>query len=125
MKALSLLSLVFLLALAGCSTTAVAPEGALNGNWVTANVQAGAGKSLMLTSSGTSVSGTGQDFDAQHQVIGNYTITGTYKNSEINLSMSYDGGSSATFKGHFVGTDTMQGTWTGPNGGDLTLVRAN
>ena len=125
MRALPRLCLVLLLAVAGCKTTAVAPEGALNGTWVWTNTTTLEGKSLQLTSSGSSVTGTGQDLDAQHQVIGSYTISGTYKNAEITLSMSYQDGSSATFSGHFVGTDTVQGTWTGPNGGQITLVRAN
>ncbi len=128
MRALSLLSLVFLLAFAGCGTSDVGPtvtEGGLDGNWVTPNGDVGAGKSLVLTSSQGEVEGTGQDFDDQHHIIGNYTIIGTYDSAGINLSMSYGDGSSATFKGNFVGTNTMKGTWTGPNGGQVTLVRAS
>jgi hypothetical protein len=128
MRALSLLSLVFLLALAGCGTRDVGPtviEGALDGNWVTPNGDVGAGKSLVLTSSQGQVAGTGQDFDVQHQIIGNYTIIGTYDSAGINLSMAYDDGSSATFRGQFVGTDTVKGTWTGRNGGQVTLVRVS
>lgn len=85
----------------------------------------GAGKSLVLTSSQGEVAGTGQDFDDRHQIIGNYTIIGTYNSAGINLSMSYDDGSSATFQGQLVGTNTLKGTWTGPNGGQVTLVRAS
>lgn len=128
MRALSLLSLVFILALAGCGTGDAGPtvtEGALNGNWVTPSGSVGAGKSLVLTSSEGQVAGSGQDFDAQHHVIGNYMIVGTYDSAGINLSMSYDDGSSATFKGNLVGTTTLKGTWTGPNGGQVTLVRAS
>lgn len=128
MRALSLLSLVLLLPFAGCGHSAVGPkvtEGALDGNWVTPNGNVGAGKALVLTSSQGQVEGSGQDFDSQHQVIGNYTIIGTYDSGGINLAMSYSDGSSATFKGQFAATDTVKGTWTGPNGGQITLVRAN
>ncbi len=125
MRALRGLSLLALIALAGCSTTGVAPEGALNGTWVTAPVPSGTGKSIDLRSSGTSVTGSGTDYGLQHAVIGTYTVSGTYKSASINLTMAYDDGSTATFSGHFVGTDTVQGTWSGPNGGELTLVRSN
>jgi len=129
MRALSLLSLLFLLGLAGCGgKDAVGPQlpdGVLNGNWVTANFGTGAGKSLVLTSSQGQVAGTGQDYDNQHQVIGSYTINGVRSNNQVSLAMSYNDGSSASFNGEMPDSDTVKGTWTGTNGGDITLVRAN
>src|SRR5512144_319494 len=96
MRALSLLGFVLLLVVAGCGTRdaggPTVTEGGLDGNWVTPSGDVGPVKSLALTSSQGEVAGAGQDFDAQHQVIGSYTIIGTYDSAGINLSMSYGDG---------------------------------
>lgn len=124
MRVSSCLSLLLFLGVAGCTSTTAPPQVALDGIWVTGPIPSGGGRSLDLRSSGTNITGSGTDYGLEHVVIGTYTITGTCEGVTVDLTMSYDDGSTATFVGHTVGTDTMQGTWSGHDGGQVALFRS-
>ncbi len=121
----TLAALAALLVLAACSS-GVAPNGALDGTWQTANLTTDGGIEIDIKQRGTSVTGTGQTLDATQSVTASYTIRGSYQNAAINLSMSYTGGGSGKFTGRLIGTNVIQGTWTPPapdTASVITLLR--
>ncbi len=113
MKSIVRLSSALALVLAACSS-GTAPQGALNGTWNTPTVPSGGGIEVQITTSGSSLTGSGTTYGLQHAVLATYSIKGTYKNAVITWTMTYQSGGSGKFRGNLVGSNTIQGTWTPP-----------
>ena len=118
---LPLLFPLVLLPLLACtqSTALTGPTGLLTGTWNTAPVPSGGKVVLTLRSMGASVSGTDQEYGLMGQPASSGTISGQYSGGVFTLTVQYQGSGIATFVGHLVGTDTLDGTWTqqGPQAG--------
>ena len=119
---LPLLFPVALLPLLACTQSATSltgPTGFLTGTWNTAPVPSGGAVVLSLRSMGASVSGTDQEYGLMGQPASSGTISGRYSGGVFTLTVQYQGGGIATYVGHLVGTDTLDGTWTqqGPQAG--------
>ncbi len=112
---LSLLLPAVVLPLVACSqsgTSLVGPTGFLTGTWNTAPVPSGGAIVLALRSMGASVTGTDREYGLMGQPSSSGTISGQYSGRGFTLTVQYQGGGIATYVGHLVGTDTLDGTWT-------------
>jgi hypothetical protein len=108
-----------LLACAQSGTSLTGPSGLLTGTWNTAPVPSGGAVVLTLRSMGASVSGTDQEYGLMGQPASSGTISGQFSGGVFTLTVQYQGGGIATYVGHLIGTDTLDGTWTqqGPQAG--------
>ena len=101
-----------LLACAQSATSLTGPRGFLTGTWNTAPVPSGGAVVLTLRSMGASVSGTDQEYGLMGQPASSGTISGQFSGGVFTLTVQYQGDGIATYVGHLVGTDTLDGTWT-------------
>ncbi len=101
-----------LMACTQSGTSLTGPTGFLTGTWNTAPVPSGGAVVLTLRSMGASVSGTDQEYGLMGMPAGSGTISGRYSGGVFTLTVQYTGGGIATYVGHLVGPDTLDGTWT-------------
>ena len=116
------LSPIVLLPLLACTqsdTSLTGLTGLLTGTWNTAPVPSGGAVVLTLRSMGASVTGTDQEYGLMGQPADSGTISGRYAGGVFTLTVQYHGDGIATYVGHLVGSDTLDGTWTqqGPQAG--------
>jgi hypothetical protein len=118
-----LLSAVSLFTGAGCSDS-LRPGGNLQGTWQTwPLVPSGSGVNMSLTMIGSVVSGAGRASELQRD-LGPLTITGQQDaDGAFRLTVRYDqSGATATYSGHVVGSDALDGQWTGASQSSYSLT---
>ena len=127
-------SSLVLLALTACLAETAPnppPAGDLDGQWgweFNGN-PGGSSLNISFVTSGSQVTGTGQICGIGPNCSpGSVTITGSHVPTygAFDLTMAGSTGYRASFAGHFLGQDTLQGTWVTPeHTGALTLVRCS
>lgn len=108
----SFLSAVALLGLAACTPT-TSPASRVAGNWRTSpNVPSGSGIDLALVTRGTTVTGTGHEYDLEYLKY-TFTIVGALDTdrSTLRITLTSDNGVVATYTANMVGSDELQGEW--------------
>jgi hypothetical protein len=113
MRASVLASLVFLTAI-GCGHSILSASTSLDGQWEWQfNLNpAGSRVSLSLTTAGSAVSGTGTICGVGPACSpGAVTITGQSTGMSVQLTIRGGSGFVATYAGHLVGPNELEGTW--------------
>ncbi len=110
----SLLASLVLLTAVGCGHSILSSSTSLDGQWAwqfNAN-PAGSSVSLSLTSEGSTVSGTGTICGVGPACSpGAVTITGQSTGTSVQLTIRDGVGFVATYTGHFMGPNELEGTW--------------
>jgi len=113
MRLSCLVSPIALVSIAACSASTAGPTSRLDGSWQTwPNVPAG-GTDLALSSAGPIVSGTGHEYGGS-SLRYSLTITGQQAfDGSFRLTLTSDSGRVFTYSGRVVGSDGLEGEWTG------------
>ncbi len=110
----SLLASLVLLTTVGCGHSLLSPSSSLDGRWEWQfnRNPAGSSVTLSLTTARSAVSGTGTICGVGPACSpGAVTITGQSTGTSVQLTIRGDSGFLATYEGHFVGPNELDGTW--------------
>ena len=110
----SLLASLVLLTTVGCGHSLLSPSSSLDGRWEWQfnRNPAGSSVTLSLTTARSAVSGTGTICGVGPACSpGAVTITGESTGTSVQLTIRGDSGFLATYEGHFVGPNELDGTW--------------
>jgi len=116
-----IVALAALLALAACGTTA-ANNTSITGTWSQVESIPGSKLILVLTGTGTTVTGIG-DYALEAGRAGSLQVTGTFGDPAVSLSLAFDSGISASFSGTLSTPSQMTGTlsYAGSPGGSVVF----
>ena len=109
-------------ALGGCTS----PRSPLDGTWSTLPIPSGASLTLVLTTSGSEVAGTGQQIGIGPQsTVHAVVVTGVQALGTFTLTLKFDSGGVATYAGERVGDNELDGVWTvgSQSSGDFRFLR--
>ena len=121
------LSSIALLGVAACTGSVArlaGPASALQGTWQTwPLVPSGSGIDMSLATIGSDVAGTGRASELQRD-LGPLTITGQQQtDGTFRLTIRYDqSGTTATYAGHVVGSNELDGEWSGATRSSYSLT---
>jgi hypothetical protein len=121
-----LVSVAFL-AFFACHAPAAGPAdsgASLTGSWETGGVPSGALTSISLQASDGRVTGSGHHWGILRCLVDSFTVSGQYAagGGTFALTLSFSRGSTGTFLGQLLGTDSLQGTWTSTYFGSYPLT---
>ncbi len=110
----SLLASLLLLTVVGCGPSILSSITSLDGQWEWQfnDNPAGSGVSLSLTTAGSAISGTGTICGVGPACSpGAVTITGQSTSTSLQLTIRGGSGFVATYTGHLIGSNELDGTW--------------
>ncbi len=103
-----------LAALLGCGGGLLAPPANLSGTWTAQHVESST--TLTLVQVGDSVAGSGSYYRFINPPTGTLTVSGTYANALVSLTIRYDTGTTTHFVGVVEDPTHMGGVETYPGG---------
>jgi hypothetical protein len=110
MSRMRLAALALCTALAACGSTTDVTDSTTT-NWRTLPIPSGGATTLALHMTGSSVTGTGQDYGLMGVPAGTFAVNGAVVRGAVHLTIAYSDGTTALYDATINATD-LRGTWT-------------